>query len=537
MFSKDQHRLDELAWLIEDGSMCSSISVIDNKFYIAANEFSTGTEERNKNKQLDFICKIMGYFRDISTQNLDEITVARKRDELIQLICRSQIGVATFGRMNIPEKILEDVIKSSVLLSKKLPETDNVTKDESSSHLAMGFGLDTYRRIRKIENAIDRARKNDFTAITEEQLKAFQSFKHSKNKDSDILFYQPSGGSTGMRVHAEMHILNQIVNMVEGGEIYGQKEIYVGISKRCCLNCHHMIEAANEILQEHNVVIKVEGSHDIDYSTNWMPPRDFSSGINSINDRAAKKQKAEETLGYRIGKNYALRIAQAKESADIAMRHDRSDSEHSLNAIEKIQLYRTHLEEDLKAFKRRGNSDSETAKMLELGISLCETDPFKDLFEVLQTEDKKPVIRSFLAMLSEINQKMNPGREISTEELLKFLKDPDLSNREISQYFNDISLEDLTLRTKTSLKTGGEIDPGFDILRNRLSSASVTLGEQQEQPTSENPRSLHTPQMHATRAATSHLTDDASQAGPSSTLPSHPSRSAPNPLKKHNDED
>jgi hypothetical protein len=41
---KYQHRLDELAWILQGSSMCTAVTIIDKKIHISANEFFIGKE-------------------------------------------------------------------------------------------------------------------------------------------------------------------------------------------------------------------------------------------------------------------------------------------------------------------------------------------------------------------------------------------------------------------------------------------------------------------------------------------------------------
>jgi hypothetical protein len=115
---KNQRRFNQLSWLLECG-MCTSATPIKGKFYICANEFSNKTKGRRKNKQVDFICEVMEYFRDLAKNSQqmwdDESEVSEKRDKIIRSICLNQIRVATFGRVMVSSDVFKTVIKSAHL--------------------------------------------------------------------------------------------------------------------------------------------------------------------------------------------------------------------------------------------------------------------------------------------------------------------------------------------------------------------------------------------------------------------------------------
>ena len=441
----NEHRLDELAWLIEDGSMCTSISIINGRFYISANEFTKNTLTRDKNQQLDFICQVMEYLKGIAQSKLDT-NIDKNREKIMRLICQSQIRLAAFGRIKVPDQVLQDVVSSRVLLSETLPDTAVVKKNKSASYLTMGFALDVYRRLRKIENSIDRAKNGDFSKISEKHFKAFKNFSHIDKNNSNILFSMPSGD----KIHAEMQILNEIVSMLDKNEPLNKSPtvIYLGISKRCCYNCHIMLDAANEVLKKKGVTLKFEGSHDEDYSENWVSPPIFSLGINSVRpQREAKKAKTsavETSLGYIIGKAYAEKIKSiVREPLGLLnLRRSRSDSEHSFNADEALAIYKEQLVQDLEAYERRNDNNSETAKMLSLGIKLCEIESFKSLFDETQVDVLTPEegIRTLTTMLSEFNKKYGED-SLNLESLLIYLQNPLFISAKIAEIFSKVAVK------------------------------------------------------------------------------------------------
>lgn len=455
LITKNQQRLDQLAWLIEDGSMCTSISVIGGNFYISANEFSdksrTGDTER---ALLVHIRLVMEYFRDIAAKDMREDEKERKRDELMRLICASQINVSSFGRMSVPEKTLKDTVSSQILFERKLPDTklNEESRESVNRHLAMGFGLEIYRRVRKIENAIAKANGGDFSEISKEQLNAFKTFSHNEgdHTKSNILFKEPTNG-----VHAEMQILSQIIIMIEAKEKL-PKEIYIAISKRCCLDCHVMLEAANEILREKEipVAIKYEGSHDASFSDNWISPIIFNEGKKSGDPklRSSKQLKTEEKrLSYYIGERYSEKKPDYLPSAGpYNQRHPSSGSEYSLDGQEKFSTYQSQLIGDLQAFQRRGQSGTRTEAMLSLGIQLCEIKAFSDLFTVKLTDDStsSESKRRFYTIIAEMEY-TNSGSPQELPEsqkrfILEFLNDKNFSNQEISEFFASVKLPEVT---------------------------------------------------------------------------------------------
>jgi len=80
-----ERRLDSLARLLSGKSECVAVLVIDQKLYIAANEFKSNTTERHETLRL--IKEVTAYFKDCATQ--ESIPAARHREVFIH-ICQQK---------------------------------------------------------------------------------------------------------------------------------------------------------------------------------------------------------------------------------------------------------------------------------------------------------------------------------------------------------------------------------------------------------------------------------------------------------------
>ncbi len=445
--SVDQRRLDELAWLLEGTSMCAAVSVIDSSFYIAINDFFSGTEKRPQNKQVDYLCKIMEYFRDCANKTISKDNQDKLRDGLIMSICKSQIAIGTFGRTRVDDIVFEQVARTEVL---ERPFADSFSvethkdflkRHNREAYLTYAYGLDVLRRIKKIEESIKKANKADFSDIKPDELAAFKSFKHQdiEARKSNILFFEPVKD-----VHAELQVLTQMIKVIVG-KISDPapllSEIYIGISKRCCLNCHMMLDATNEVLKKFGVSIRFEGAHDDE--PKWICPSDIKTLAGSRRSQTASGQTgaselqkiyAEIKARYdEIRKKYDAGDLQgyANTSEGFETRRPRSDSEYSLSQGTKIEFYERQLHEHLETFRKFGVSPPET---LLLGIQLCKLASFQGLFEneAFDIEDR----------LFAINRELGrtPSRP-NIEQLAKFLKNPDFSTPEIARRFELLNVD------------------------------------------------------------------------------------------------
>lgn len=443
-----KRRMDELAWVLENTSMCAAVSVINSRFYIATNEFFSHTEKRKDNQQLNIVCEIMEYFKNVAINaNFNSTLRQQKRDELMRTIIQNQLRVASFGRITIPDNMVNAIVCSDVLAGEKLPDIsydrglrEYIEKRKGQAHQALGYGIEIYKRFKKIEKAIEKANNKDFSKISESQLNAFKTFAHNDldRQYSNILFLEKDEDKS---VHAEAQILDQIVDFIDQ-KIALPKEIYIGISKRCCKNCHCLLEAANEVLeQEGGYVITFEGAHDAEFTAKWgRPPMlqhaDLASRSKTrqqTKDRAATKALS---LKEKINKRYFEKLSETEQlsQGSYDQRHTPSSSEATSEIKDR---YRENLEEDLKVLLRRGLGSSPQADLLKLGIRLCSLNEFTDFFDetLMSTQhlDKEVIINNILIAY---NQK-NTDKVISKETLLQFLNNPDFCPETICNYFLD----------------------------------------------------------------------------------------------------
>ncbi len=445
--SVDQRRLDELAWLLEGTSMCAAVSVINSSFYIASNDFFSGTEKRPQNKQVDYFCKIMEYFRDLANGKIEKNNQDGRRDELIMSICKAQIAIGTFGRTRVDDTVFAQVARSKVLdrpfgdSFSSETHTDFLTRYNREAYLTYAYGLDVLRRIKKIEESIKKANKADFSDITPDELAAFKSFTHQDidARKSNILFSEPLKD-----VHAELQVLTEMIKIIVvkiSGPAPLPDEIYIGISKRCCLNCHMMLDAANEVLKKIGVSIRFEGAHDDE--PKWICPSDIKTLAGSRRSQTASGQTgaselqkiyAEIKARYdEIRKKYDAGDLQgyANTSGGFETRRPRSDSEYSLSQTTKIEFYERQLHEHLESFLKFGVSPPET---LLLGMQLCKLVSFHGLFEseAVDVHDRLLAINTELGRTPSIP---------NIKQLAEFLKNPVFSTPEIARRFADFNLD------------------------------------------------------------------------------------------------
>lgn len=439
-------RMDELAWLLENTSMYTAVSVIDGKFYIAANEFFDHTETKDRNKQLMMFCNIMEYFQLIATdKGGDKDFVAErmqgKRDELIRSILQSQMSIASLGRVAIPEKIITSIVCSDVLKAQQLPTITDaelmgyINKRKGPSYQALGYGIEIYKRFLKIEKAIQLANDGKYKKITEEQLNAFKTFNHddANRSEGNILFLAKDDDK---HVHAEAQVLDRIVDLIENHKMMSPGEIYIGISKRCCKNCHCLLDATNEALNGTEYIIKFEGAHDAEFTTNWgKPPILHQAELDSrgrTRSQTKELPKGNLSLRGKINKTYQEKIRNFETSQSSQepynQRHTPSTSEATSDTT--LEQYKETLQQDLANAK-------DDLKALTIGIILCDLGFFKALFEQTSQslKDSLDPEATLANIMLQYNDTMTATDKITSEDLLKFLRHNKFSPQRIRNCF------------------------------------------------------------------------------------------------------
>lgn len=290
--------LDRIAWLLECSSNCTAISVINAQLYVASNEFFKKTE-LNNNQQFSIMKDILEYFQKISNGSpINE----EHRNALIKSICAKQIATLTYGKVAFTENLLSSITSKnleSMLKSKTIPELS--MKRADLTLMALGLACMIYRRIIKVEKAVLNARDNDFKLMSLEQLIAFQNFT-----EHCIYLNEEAKG-----VHAEMQLLGVIVKFAKRDKL--KKEIYVGISKKCCRNCNIMFHVANEVSEIEGYDFKAiyAGAHNKSFE--WGIPEMFKSGVSGTFGKKTRNQSLNTDLSKlrledKIGYEYKKRV-------------------------------------------------------------------------------------------------------------------------------------------------------------------------------------------------------------------------------------
>ncbi|MGI9214111.1 MAG: nucleic acid/nucleotide deaminase domain-containing protein [Gammaproteobacteria bacterium] len=235
---KYEKMLDGLAEVLECRSACVALVCINDRFLITANEFTS--DKANTELQYGIISKIMKYFQFIAQGMHPSL---EERDDIIFNICKLRLVSLGKGTLDLDDVALKKFINSKRLTDRgdppELSECEGLMGSDLFPKVLAAYGTmrGVYKSIMKLEKGIQKSIKGQYTSITAEQLHAFRNF----DANNDIL-HETQGFRGGDKViHAELQILIELIKQNINNVSY------IGVSKRCCFDCHCIIDAANTV--------------------------------------------------------------------------------------------------------------------------------------------------------------------------------------------------------------------------------------------------------------------------------------------------
>lgn len=438
-----ERRWDALARMLSSESICIAISIVNKTIYIAANELHNKSQSNKINKSIK---TIMNYFHKLA--NGEEFCL-KERESVFKEICTLERlkRLTRQGEIFIPNSLPQEIAES-VLKHDQQEERPSVYKfmydqgrNAAAAGLAYGEWTKIYRDFSKLESSIKAKvqgyaeQYEDEDLLTQDQLVALKSpYIILKNEIS------PGG------VHAEVQILSCIIDLIQNEKITVGKEspqtFYIGISKLCCLHCRTMIEATNIVLVKKNIpiILETRGHHDLDFGDKWICPKIFANGYDM--DHVNNLDPLIDHVGY-LAKIQIEELIKEKKPRGISMEANQSASDTDsmgdaarieiLNALKRHLNFVTELDQEI-------NTKKTIIDILLIAIDLHNLDSFISLWkEDPAHETKQDVINSmFAAVSAEFKSKTN--HTITSEELLKILKDSSFVGKDISKYFKNMDL-------------------------------------------------------------------------------------------------
>lgn len=434
---KYERRLDALAEILQGSSACVAVANVGGRFLITANE------RFNNREHLSIVQKIMSYFQNIATHGKEAVD-HNVRDRLLTRLYYLKMETTALGKgvLKISKQgLVLELINSSKMAARHWPteaECDAFTENNLFLKACIAYALmrDLYRYLVKIENGLVQALYNEQlhrsdqeeVAITHTELQAFRNFK---KEDLSVTADFIAGDDN--LIHAEMQILGFLLRSQQ------TSPIYIGISKRCCWDCHCMITATNEVLGRNDISLRAnvrDDAHD-GRSDPWNKPKIFTLG--NIDNVYLEKIIKEIDLRY----NELKRIT--RQSRDYVQSHSRSSSEASLDYMGKKAMYlkkqetRQQILSDLieqSDHSEQNFSMKQNLNLLDFSIQLCDNNCLEDLFKISEQDDQNSrymaIVTTFSAMLTYCDNK-----KIDIDMIKIFIKTPEEANK----HFPDVALK------------------------------------------------------------------------------------------------
>jgi len=265
-------RLDSLARLLEGVSTCAAVSFFRGRFYIATNEIQKQKKKKHAEKEKATIEKAMQYFSSIATYGEKDML---EREKVFRGLCNPEIFIVDIKAArriylgpNDIQKVVGDVYNEVVLdeINKKygrspayslvLRKCRGIHEDFKKLEASI---IDAFNSFKIGRGEEEKLQEDMLSHISVDQLQAFR-----KGKEGYIFLEEDKNN------HAEMQILFHFIaereKAKERGEFIKEGDIYIGLSKLCCLSCHCMLRVINEEYLQGSGVILVRGWHDKDYS-------------------------------------------------------------------------------------------------------------------------------------------------------------------------------------------------------------------------------------------------------------------------------
>jgi len=488
-----QRRLDAISRLLAGNSECVATAIIDGQLIIAANDLYVTSQENNTIK---YIGKVQEYFQSFKTASPD-----KRKKAFLDFCTAKRIAYSVQSEVWIPDGLLAEA--AAAVLHHEEGEKINLynyfyskKQDAAITGFVYGAWTNLYRDFKKIEDtlaahastaAATTANTDDnFVDSNEEVIELCQAF----SSESQII-QQETKLDKEPRVHAEAQILAYLIKKYEANELGRAgdkvKNVYLGISKLCCLNCRTLLQAANKVFSDKQIPIRIQfrGWHDL--AVKWRAPSIFTK---SYQETAATSSSSSSTstlsLADEIGQLAWARYQELKDvkmKGKVTMHHEASDSDtDSMGESDKNEAL-NQLKSSLKHLKsftgRMGDSLKETIDKMTIAEYLYPIQLFTRLWRndadnnMTLEEQKEIFIKIFVAL----EAKLSSQYKITEDLLLEILTEDALVGK-VSQYFTGFKLDDsLEQKAKTEGNLGASSSSSSSSSAPVIaSSSSSTIG-------------------------------------------------------------
>jgi hypothetical protein len=439
----DYHRrLDSFAKILAAHSECIAVSVINGQFHITANELFKGSQENNQ--IFTSIKEIFDYFNQLAKGG--SISDEQRKKIFCEKVC-----TASRFKSGYPSGLITKVAKS-VFDREELTISGIIERYGANADLAAQMYIlftDLYEDFSKLE---------DVCKLSEEQ---FATLKEAFKRDPKILHEESVRG-----IHAEMQLLAKIVKENDSNDDFldRNKDLYIGVSKLCCLHCRCMLETAREKLQQLDAdSFLFRGRHDLNFK--WESPEIFKEGYDSFNQPditeaiTMTSSSQQKSIAFSIGQEGHLLIESIKpqQKEFSSMVDSASESESGDKFDYNIQAQKKILEGRLEFIKnliqQYGADDSSLLQILNITISLYELKSFinftKSVISISNDEQKQEFLNNIIAELA-----ATTGVKLTYDELEVIMGDANLVGEKLAKLFNEMKTRIDNLRLQHGTKRG-----------------------------------------------------------------------------------
>jgi hypothetical protein len=422
--------------LFTGNSKCLACAFFNGQFWIAANELTKSSNSTSKTPAIMILIQeVMQYFSDVAWQK--EIPLSHQYNLLLKISQKLATGDSAKGNLIVPSELINDILtrvlsKQSLSQQYCLEKYGQYSPDVSRIATEISIMRDNFENM---EHWIKKTTKKD----TGNQL--LNALKRDI-KGYEILL------TSEEPIHAEMHILEKILELLAKGEIDENELIYIGISILSCPYCQAMLETAVKIFEKQKISLKlkIQGGHGISPKT-WRLPTSFAKGYKQAEtdykqDQSEKPNADKHSISFLIGYRFfskiqdmhklSLKINQKKVSQHAPL----SDSESSgFDAERKFEEYKEKINQRIASLTTLPFPDREE-KNIKLFLELKTSQHLLKLLQALDDHETQRAENHFFSICDELKAK---EIEITPKVLLAlFKKDETFVGviRNFAQYLN-----------------------------------------------------------------------------------------------------
>jgi hypothetical protein len=285
---RDLRRLDSISRLFEGGNTCASV-VSTKKGLLVTSNYTIKTQK-------DYMELVKSFLQDIATGNITDLREMHNLGIPIKIVKKYFTSNERYAladlrkKYSVDDKTLGIIIQDILNAPSLKPENKNETGEPKSKKLKPSRKtIFNYYPTEEVEKIIEE-KSNNLPEVLKIINKGMGYISSSIRKvlatllepdiesewieqvrEKKIEIIENKKLKKGI-LHAEMSLIQ---HLIDNELIDTSEQIYVGISKSCCLNCISVIKALNDFYTNNinESVIIVKRSHYKGFEKNWIMPK------------------------------------------------------------------------------------------------------------------------------------------------------------------------------------------------------------------------------------------------------------------------